>query len=116
MRLVVVFTLAGCAFQQGAPSHEQHDASMVDGKIMQDVQIIEQSGGDVNRETAMTDPILIVGAGPTGLTAALELSRFGLPVRLVDKLKEPATTSRATRSVAGPRRAWRATRPRRVPI
>jgi len=43
----------------------------------------------------MTHPILIVGAGPTGLTAALELSRFGIPVRLVEKAREPATTSRA---------------------
>src|SRR5579862_1024103 len=33
----------------------------------------------------MTDPVLIVGAGPTGLTAALELSRMGVPVRLIDK-------------------------------
>ena len=43
----------------------------------------------------MSDPILIVGAGPTGLTAALELSRFGIPVRLIDKMPAPATTSRA---------------------
>ena len=43
----------------------------------------------------MTDPILIVGAGPTGLTAALELSRFGSPVRIVDQAGGPATTSRA---------------------
>ncbi len=43
----------------------------------------------------MTNPVLIVGAGPTGLTAALELSRFGIPVRLIDKAAEPATTSRA---------------------
>src|ERR1700745_1645480 len=43
----------------------------------------------------MTDPVLIVGAGPTGLTAALELSRMGVPVRLIDKRKAPATTSRA---------------------
>ena len=42
-----------------------------------------------------TRPILIVGAGPTGLTAALELSRFGVPVRLVDKRPAPSTTSRA---------------------
>lgn len=43
----------------------------------------------------MTDPVLIIGAGPTGLTAALELSRFGIPVRLIDKAQAPATTSRA---------------------
>ena len=40
-------------------------------------------------------PVLIVGAGPTGMTAAIELSRFGIPVRLVEKMPEPATTSRA---------------------
>jgi 2-polyprenyl-6-methoxyphenol hydroxylase-like FAD-dependent oxidoreductase len=44
----------------------------------------------------MTNPILIVGAGPTGLTAALELSRMGVAVRLIDKREAPATTSRAT--------------------
>jgi choline dehydrogenase-like flavoprotein len=32
----------------------------------------------------MTDPVLIVGAGPTGLTAALELSRMGVAVRLIE--------------------------------
>jgi 2-polyprenyl-6-methoxyphenol hydroxylase-like FAD-dependent oxidoreductase len=43
----------------------------------------------------MTKPILIVGAGPTGLTAALELSRLGVPLRIIDKQPAPATTSRA---------------------
>ena len=33
--------------------------------------------------------------GPTGLTAALELSRLGVPVRIIDKQPAPATTSRA---------------------
>ncbi len=43
----------------------------------------------------MTNPVLIVGAGPTGLTAALELSRLGIPVRLIDKRDQAAATSRA---------------------
>ena len=41
------------------------------------------------------DPVLIVGAGPAGMTAALELSRLGIPLRIVDKVVEPPTTSRA---------------------
>src|SRR6266481_6278078 len=41
------------------------------------------------------DRVLIVGAGPTGLTAALELSRLGIPVRIIDKQAAPPTTSRA---------------------
>ena len=40
-------------------------------------------------------PVLIVGAGPTGLTAAIELSRFGIPVRLIENKPQPETTSRA---------------------
>lgn len=40
-------------------------------------------------------PILIAGAGPTGLTAALELNRLGVPVRLIDQYAAPPTTSRA---------------------
>ncbi len=42
-----------------------------------------------------TTPVLIVGAGPTGLTAAMELSRLGVPVRLIDRLAEFSSTSRA---------------------
>jgi 2-polyprenyl-6-methoxyphenol hydroxylase-like FAD-dependent oxidoreductase len=45
--------------------------------------------------TSEMKPVLIVGAGPTGMTAAIELSRFGIPVRLVEKTPEPSTTSRA---------------------
>ena len=41
------------------------------------------------------EPVLIVGAGPTGMTAAMELARFGVSVRLIEKTRETATTSRA---------------------
>ncbi|MBF6303050.1 FAD-dependent monooxygenase [Nocardia amamiensis] len=40
-------------------------------------------------------PILIVGAGPTGLTLAHELLRRAVPCRVIDKRSGPATTSRA---------------------
>src|SRR5262245_4582004 len=40
-------------------------------------------------------PVLIVGAGPTGLVMALWLTRLGVPVRLIDKAPQPGTTSRA---------------------
>ena len=41
------------------------------------------------------DPIVVVGAGPTGLTAAMELSRFGVPVRIVERRTRRDETSRA---------------------
>jgi 2-polyprenyl-6-methoxyphenol hydroxylase-like FAD-dependent oxidoreductase len=44
----------------------------------------------------MTDcPVLIIGAGPTGLVLALWLTRLGVRVRIIDKTAEPGTTSRA---------------------
>jgi 2-polyprenyl-6-methoxyphenol hydroxylase-like FAD-dependent oxidoreductase len=39
--------------------------------------------------------VLIVGAGPTGLTLACELLRRGVSCRIIDKALAPATTSRA---------------------
>jgi 2-polyprenyl-6-methoxyphenol hydroxylase-like FAD-dependent oxidoreductase len=35
------------------------------------------------------NPVVIVGARPTGMTAALELSRLGVPVRLIEKVPAP---------------------------
>ncbi len=40
-------------------------------------------------------PVLIVGAGPVGLTMAIELSRFGVDVRLIELRPQPTDTSRA---------------------
>ena len=40
-------------------------------------------------------PILVVGAGPTGLTLASELLRHGAPVRIIDKLPGIVPTCRA---------------------
>jgi 2-polyprenyl-6-methoxyphenol hydroxylase-like FAD-dependent oxidoreductase len=39
--------------------------------------------------------VLIAGAGPTGLVLALWLTRLGVRLRIIDRLKEPDTTSRA---------------------
>lgn len=40
-------------------------------------------------------PVLVVGAGPTGLAAAMSLARAHIPVRLIDRAPEPARHSRA---------------------
>ena len=40
-------------------------------------------------------PVLIVGAGPTGLVLAIWLTRLGVAVRIIDKLSAAGTTSRA---------------------
>ena len=47
-------------------------------------------------ERSTTDvPVLIVGAGPTGLVLALWLTKLGISVRIIDKTAEAGTTSRA---------------------
>jgi 2-polyprenyl-6-methoxyphenol hydroxylase-like FAD-dependent oxidoreductase len=46
--------------------------------------------------TNTQSPILVVGAGTTGLTMACELARHGAPLRIVDKLPGIAPYARAT--------------------
>src|SRR4051812_43844984 len=44
----------------------------------------------------MADPqVLVVGAGPTGMTAAIELKRLGMDVRMIDKSDHLARYSQA---------------------
>lgn len=43
----------------------------------------------------MSDRVLIVGAGPTGLNLALRLARHGCPFRIIDAASGPGTQSRA---------------------
>ncbi|KAI0646240.1 FAD binding domain-containing protein [Trametes meyenii] len=44
----------------------------------------------------MSTPVLIVGAGPAGLSAALTLVKNGVPVRIIEKLAAFHTASRGT--------------------
>jgi 2-polyprenyl-6-methoxyphenol hydroxylase-like FAD-dependent oxidoreductase len=39
--------------------------------------------------------VLVIGAGPVGLTLAAELARYGLSVRIIDQAAHPTTTSKA---------------------
>ena len=43
----------------------------------------------------MTLPVLIVGAGPVGMTLASELTRYGVAVRIVDKAAARTDKSKA---------------------
>jgi 2-polyprenyl-6-methoxyphenol hydroxylase-like FAD-dependent oxidoreductase len=48
-----------------------------------------------DREMKVENSVLIVGAGPTGLTLALWLRQFNIPLRIIDKSVGPGETSRA---------------------
>jgi len=43
----------------------------------------------------ITQTVLIIGAGPVGLTLAVELTRFGIPVRIVDQALHRTDKSKA---------------------
>src|ERR1700755_2742258 len=43
----------------------------------------------------ISQKVLIIGAGPVGLTLAIELTRFGIPVRIVDKAAQRTDKSKA---------------------
>src|ERR1700709_859247 len=47
------------------------------------------------RNISMTSQVLIVGAGPVGLTMAAELARYGVSVRIVDKSAQRTDKSKA---------------------
>ena len=43
----------------------------------------------------MAKPVLIVGAGPVGMTMASELARYGVALRIVDKAAQRTDKSKA---------------------
>ena len=48
-----------------------------------------------SHEHTMVD-VLIVGAGPTGLTAAIEIARRDITFRLIEKAEQPSPFSKAS--------------------
>jgi 2-polyprenyl-6-methoxyphenol hydroxylase-like FAD-dependent oxidoreductase len=50
----------------------------------------------VTDSTGTSRPVLVVGAGPTGLLLAAELQRRDVPIHLIDALPAPLHWDRAT--------------------
>jgi hypothetical protein len=48
-----------------------------------------------NRGNTMNGNVLVVGAGPVGLTMACELARYQVPIRIVDKAPQRTDKSKA---------------------
>jgi 2-polyprenyl-6-methoxyphenol hydroxylase-like FAD-dependent oxidoreductase len=55
----------------------------------------EQQRLNLARERTMRTPVLVVGAGPVGLTLAAALTRYGIPCRIIDKAPAPTDKSKA---------------------
>jgi heterodisulfide reductase subunit A-like polyferredoxin len=52
-------------------------------------------------EKMMIKPILVVGAGPVGMTMASELGRYGVPVRIVERPHSEPTSRKLLSCGAG---------------
>jgi 2-polyprenyl-6-methoxyphenol hydroxylase-like FAD-dependent oxidoreductase len=50
---------------------------------------------EVQEDVMSKSEIMIAGAGPVGLSAALGLARAGVPIRIIDRLASPIAQSRA---------------------
>lgn len=49
----------------------------------------------MNETLPLSEPVLFVGAGPVGLSAALMLARHGVPLRIIDTNEGPTDLSKA---------------------
>eukprot|EP00171_Calliarthron_tuberculosum_P005163 IDg5163t1 len=63
--------------------------------VPQICEIVHYSTIFLPTSAAMVEAVLIVGAGPVGLTAAVELWRQGVPARIINKTSDFAAESRA---------------------
>ena len=58
----------------------------------------------------MNQNVLIIGAGPVGMTLAVELVRYGVPVRIVEKAARRTTNAGLGALEPDPRTYWTGSR------